>query len=421
MELNLRADELNTCVQCGLCLPHCPTFRVTGDESQSPRGRIALIRAVQCGAPPTPEVMHSFDTCVQCRGCEAACPSQVPFGHLMEDARATLVEAGASPSFARRAMLAPVSRPRLLRSGTAALGIAQRARLIPRRASASLGLPGRLPVRNPSLKRSGDDVVLFTGCVMDAWQRDIHRATKGVLETAHAGVRPTGDVAPCCGALHLHAGLRRRAVTLARGLVSGLDGEQPVLVNSAGCGATMKDYGRLLDDAAGARFASRVLDVHEWLAARIDLLPAVEKLDLRVAVQDPCHLRHVQRAHEATRVVLRHFVREVVELDDQGLCCGAGGAYSWFERDSARAIRSRKVAAIDRAGVGAVASANPGCAMHLDGGGVTAVHPMTLAWAAITGAEGDVQLQGPTLAGQRSVAKATRPWRRALDVARPIP
>ena len=376
MDLKLDPDDLNKCVQCGLCLPSCPTFRVSGLESQSPRGRIALMRHVQDNdAPLTAEVLSSFATCVQCRGCEPACPSGVPYGHLMERTRETLAQEGKITPWWQRLGLAALSHPRLLRAGSSMLAVAQRLRLVPK----GLGLPARLPIRRPKHRTSGDDVYLFTGCVMDAWQRDIHHATQTVLEAAGFGVTPTGDAAPCCGALHCHAGLADRARTLAGAMISGFDASRPILVDSAGCGAAMKDYGHLVGTPEAAQFSERVYDVQEWLAAHMDRLPTIANpLALRVGVQDPCHLRHVQGVHGATRVVLRRFVSEVVELDDEGLCCGAGGAYSVLEPGLARDIRARKEASIARAGVDVIASANPGCSLHLQAGGIEAVHPMEL-------------------------------------------
>jgi glycolate oxidase iron-sulfur subunit len=381
VDLKLDADDLNKCVQCGLCLPFCPTFRVSGDESQSPRGRIALMRQVQeRGAPVTPEVLDSFATCVQCRGCEPACPSSVPYGHLMEQARETLAAQGRITPWWQRLGLAVLARPRLLRSGSSALALAQRAGLVPRR----LGLPRRLPVRRPRLEASGGDVYLFTGCVMDAWQRDVHLAGQAVLEAAGFGVTPTGDRAPCCGALHTHAGLTDRARRLAWDVMAALDDATPILVDSAGCGAALKEYGHLLGTPEATRFAGRVHDIQEWLAAHADRLPAPSAtIRGRVAVQDPCHLRNVQRVHESTRTVLRPYVEELIELDDEGLCCGAGGAYSVLEPELAGHIRDRKLAAIGRAAPDVVASANPGCSLHLAAAGVEVAHPMELVARAI--------------------------------------
>ncbi|MFA9444935.1 (Fe-S)-binding protein [Egicoccus sp. AB-alg6-2] len=382
MDLGLDRELLDACVQCGLCLTACPTYQVTGDESASPRGRIALMRAVQDGgAPVTDEVVQSFGTCIQCRGCEPACPSNVRFGHLMEQTRETLTAAGRFTPWWLRMLLRVLAAPRLLRAGTRLIALVQRLVPLP----TQLGLPRRLPLRRTPLPASGSDVYLFTGCVMDAWQRDVHAATKRVLEAAGFGVAPTGDAAPCCGALHTHAGLGDEARALAQRVVDRLDDGRPVLVDSAGCGAAMKDYGHLLGSPQGTAFAARVHDVHEWLAANLDRLPDAVPLDRRVAIQDPCHLRHVQRVHDATRTVLRPYVRDLVELDDKGLCCGAGGSYSMVQPGLSRDVRDLKVAAIERVGPDLVASANPGCSLHLAAAGVPAVHPMQILDRALHG------------------------------------
>ena len=383
MTLNLDPDELASCVQCGLCLPHCPTFRVSGDESMSPRGRIALMRSVEDGAPITEEVKRSFETCVQCRGCETACPSGVKFGHLMEKTREALAKAHEiTPSWQRFA-LGALDHPGLLSAGSKALAVAQRVKIVPKR----LGVP-RIPLRSPAMESSAGsvagDVYLFTGCVMDVWQRDVHRDVQYVLERAGFGVIPTTN-GSCCGALHTHAGLGDRSRKMARHVIETLDGAIPILVDSAGCGAAMKEYGSLLGTDEAKAFGSRVFDVAEWLVANPGTLEAPGVLDLRVAVQDPCHLRHVQRVHLATRDLLRPFVRELVELDDEGLCCGAGGSYSALEPELAGQIRDRKVAAIERANPDVVASANPGCSMHLQAAGVKSVHPLSLLAQALRG------------------------------------
>ncbi len=376
MDLNLDADELNACVQCGLCMPHCPTFRVTGDETLSPRGRIRLMREVhQHDAPVTPEVTEAFATCVQCRGCEPACPSGVPYGHLIESTRETLTRTSRlMPRFTRPLFL-PLAHPRLLRAGSTLLGIAARLRLVPKR----FGVPRNLPLRRPPHHTSGVDVYLFTGCVMDAWQRDVHHAGQRVLEAAGFGVTPTGSVAPCCGALQAHAGFGDDARARAAATIAALSSDdRPILVDSAGCGAAMKEYGHLLGTADAEAFATRVYDIQEWLAEHVDKLPGVEPLPLCVAVQDPCHLRHVQRVHGATRTVLEPFVRRLIEIDDDGLCCGAGGAFSVMQPDLAGDIRDRKIRNIAHVDPDVVASANPGCSMHLAAGGVETEHPMVL-------------------------------------------
>jgi len=381
MDLHLDADELNSCVQCGLCMPHCPTYRVSGDETMSPRGRISLMRQVQDkGAPVTAEVLAAFETCVQCRGCEPSCPSGVPYGHLIERTRETLADQRITTPWWHRMALRPLAHPRLLRAGSLLLALLQRVRLVPRR----LGLPSRLPLRRPPHRASGTDVFLFTGCVMDAWQRDVHHAAQRVLEAAGVGVTPTGDSAPCCGALHAHAGLTPVTIRLAEQMMDAIDGSQPILVDSAGCGAAMKDYGRLLGTEKARVFSARVYDIHEWLADQLQSLPDVAPLPVVVAVQDPCHLRHVQRVHLATRTVLAPFVSELVELDDEGLCCGAGGAFSVLQPELATDIRDRKLEAIGRVTPDVVASANPGCALHLGAAGVQTRHPMELIDEAIS-------------------------------------
>jgi len=378
MTLDLIDAELASCVSCGLCLPHCPTYRVTGEEAASPRGRIAAMRMVQWdGAPPDAEFVSFMDACVQCRGCETACPSGVPFGRLMEDPRSALAaEHRFTPRWQRLAYRA-LGHHRLLLAGSKGLALAQRLRLVPRR----LGLP-RLPLRQPPLVATGTDVWLFTGCVMDAWQRDVHAATMAVLAASGAGVALPGKGGDCCGALHVHAGLTPAARALALRVMAPMPGGAPVLVDSAGCGAQLKDYGHLLGTDDGRAFSRRVRDIHEWLAEHADALPEPRRALEPVIVQDPCHLRHVQRTHLAVRAVLGRYA-PLVELDDEGLCCGAGGAYSTLHPEMAAAVRERKLAAIARAGGGVVASANPGCALHLAAAGVTVRHPMELVAEAI--------------------------------------
>lgn len=380
MDLGINEDELNACVQCGLCLSSCPTYRVTGDETYSPRGRIALMREVQLyDAPLTPQVLDSFDTCIQCRACEPACPSVVKYGHLIEATRETLTAQHVSSKWWQRIAYRVLLHPRLLRGGSFFLAVAQRLHLLPKR----LGIGIRIPLRQEKLRTSGRDVYLFTGCVMDAWQRDVHAATQRVLEAAGFGVTPTSGFVSCCGALHSHAGQTETTRSLATDMMKKLEPGVPVVVNSAGCGAAMKEYEHVVGTDAARDFSQRVYDIHEFLALHIDKLPRVTPLNVRVAIQDPCHLRHVQRVHGATRTVLGPFVKEVVELDDDGLCCGAGGAYSVVQPEMAIAVRDRKLQSISRVHSDVVASANPGCMMHLASAGVVVEHPIQLVDRAI--------------------------------------
>lgn len=396
--LSLDPDELVTCVSCGLCLPHCPTYRISGFEVASPRGRIAAMRAVQLdGAPLDDAFEEAMEACVQCRGCEAACPSSVPFGHLMEGAREALRrERSTSRPWRRRVaewlgfrLILP--RHRLVVAVTWALLVAQRLRLVPRR----FGLP-RLSARSLRTPLHGDtpadaEAWLFPGCVMDVWQRDVHRSALAVMHATGARVAVTGTDAACCGALHVHAGRTDEARRLAGRVIAAMPGDAPVVVDSAGCGAAMKDYGRLLGTPEAAQFSARVRDFSEWVVAAGT--PATAATGTVVVVQDPCHLRHVQRVSADVRTLLAG-AYELAETADDGLCCGAGGAYAVLQPTLAREIRDHKVAALQTACGDRpllVVSGNPGCAMHLSAAGVEVRHPAQLVEAALmaTGNTGD--------------------------------
>jgi glycolate oxidase iron-sulfur subunit len=375
--LGLDPDALNACVACGLCLPHCPTHRVTGREIASPRGRITAMRAVEWkGAPIDDAFRDAMEECVSCRGCEAACPSGVPFGALMEETRAALPPA---KSYLRRAgewigyrLVLP--RHWLLLALTAVLRVAQRLHLVPAR----FGLPRLIRPESLSLAETGTpDAWLFTGCVMDAWLRDTHRAAARVMTAAGATVAAPRAGGDCCGALHVHAGRVDEARRLARRVMASMPGDAPVVVDSAGCGAAMKEYGALLESDAARAFSARVHDFSEWLVERG--VPPVRTTGRTVVVQDPCHLRHVQHAHLPVWRALEH-AYTLVGTDDDGLCCGAGGAYAVLQPKLSSQIRDRKVAALRRAAPAPliVASANPGCMMHLRAAGLDVRHPAEL-------------------------------------------
>ena len=384
--LALNADELVACVSCGLCLPHCPTYRVTGLEIASPRGRIGAMRAVESGAAPIDSAfVAAMDECVQCRGCEAACPSGVRFGHLIEDTRAalgsTVLRRGRARRLAGRLLFGRlIATGWLLRAASWILLVAQRLRVVPRRFASQLP---DLSVRRLRLRHGVDvgtapEAWLFTGCIMDAWMRDVHLATTSVAREMRIEIaRPAPG--GCCGALALHAGYRAEAMRLASRTIASMPGDAPVVVNSAGCGAAMKEYGHLLATDSARQFAARVVDVCEWVVA--NGVPAVAPTGRVVVVQDPCHLRHVQRVHGAVRTALAGGY-ELCETADDGLCCGAGGAYAVQHPELAIEIRARKAAALVEAGAGSagvvVASANPGCMMHLGAAGFAVRHPIQL-------------------------------------------
>jgi glycolate oxidase iron-sulfur subunit len=363
-------------------LPHCPTFRVTNEEALSPRGRIATIRSIQYeGLHIDDQVSEILNTCVQCRGCEPACPSGVPYGRLIEAAKNEMAVQHRSAPWWQRFGLRLLRHHRLLLIGTPILAVAQRLHLIPKRAGLST-LPMQLgpPVVATSL---APDVWLFTGCVMDAWQRSTHRSVAALIKAAGFSYGIPTKAGSCCGALHSHAGLTHEAQSLAKSVMTSMPGASPIIVDSAGCGAALKDYGHLLGTPEAVAFSERVFDVHEWLEPHINSVitthvPDGDKID--VVIQDPCHLRHVQKAHLAVRSILAP-VAHLIELDDDGLCCGAGGAYSVVEPELAGQIRDRKVRNILAKSPTAktfVASANPGCLMYLQGSGLVVKHPVDI-------------------------------------------
>ncbi len=403
--LRLNPEELVTCVGCGLCLAHCPTYRVTGLEIASPRGRIAAMRAVEENAAPISEAfVAAMDACVQCRGCDAACPSGVTFGHLMEDTRAALVTSSAPAATAPRWLRAfdwfgyriVLGHHRVLVALSWLLLIAQRLRFVPKRfglptlqvsalrskLDAPVGMPVGMPVGVPVGMPGGSTghvAWFFTGCVMDAWQRPTHVAALKVLKAAGVHVALPMRGADCCGALHTHAGRREEARLLAHRVIASMPGGAVIIVDSAGCGAALKEYGRLLDTAEARDFAARVRDFSEYV---VEIgVPAVRATGRTVVVQDPCHLRHVQKAHLPVRTMLQG-AYSLLELDDDGLCCGAGGAYSMLQPALSGEIRERKAQALHAIGAAndgvVVCSANPGCAIQLAQAGFTVCHPAEL-------------------------------------------
>jgi glycolate oxidase iron-sulfur subunit len=323
------------------------------------------MRAIEWnGAPMDDAFRDAMEECVECRGCEAACPSGVPFGHLMEQTRAALPP---PRSWLRRSgewLGYSVVLPRhwLLLALTRVLWCMQKLHLVPRR----LGLPalGLRPLDVPT--GGAPDAWLFTGCVMDAWLRDTHRAAGRVMRAAGATIAQPGTGGACCGALHAHAGRDEEARRLAHRALASMPGDAPIVVDSAGCGAWLQEY------------SDRVVDFSTWIAAQAPL--AVRATGRPIVVQDPCHLRHVQKAHGAVREILRG-AYVLVDTADDGLCCGAGGAYSVLQPDLSDRILERKADAI-RAAAGhddpIVASANPGCMMQLRRAGFDARHPAEL-------------------------------------------
>jgi glycolate oxidase iron-sulfur subunit len=397
-------DGLRACVHCGICLPACPTYRVLGQEMDSPRGRVYLIRAAAEGRLGlTHGLAHHLDLCLGCRACETACPSGVPFGRLLEAARGQIERRGPRGRGRERLtdlLLALLSHPGRLGAALGAVRLAERLglrRLL--RASGALGafprlaamealLPERLPARPAPLAeripaRGGrrGTVGLLLGCVQRVLFPGVNRETARLLSRAGYDVLiPRGQ--GCCGALHLHAGRIDRARALASRLVAAFDGPLDfVVTDAAGCGAAMRESPHWLGAPAEA-FACRVRDVSELLAeADLPLAP----LPLTVAYHDPCHLAHGQRVRAQPRRLLARVpgVR-LVELPDSDLCCGSAGVYNLLEPAMAGRLLDLKVARIAETGARVVATGNPGCVAQIARGcrerglPVEVLHPVEL-------------------------------------------
>ncbi len=396
-------SALDPCVHCGFCLQACPTYLATGDEADSPRGRIVLMRALERGeiAPDDPALLQHLDACLGCRGCEPVCPSGVGYGRGLEAARELLAERrGLRPLarlvlgiFGSRALwrplfaLAKVFRDlglaeRLAGSGRFGFGMGMVAATSP----ANHGVAPRHALGPPTPKEtSGPTVALFRGCIMQGLFSHIHEATRRTLDANGYRVVEVPDQV-CCGALHEHAGDRRNAERLARRNVAAFAGSADlVALNSAGCGALLKDYGHLLGSTEGAAFGARVKDVTELLAQAGPRRGG--SLPLDVAYDAPCHLQHAQRVHEAPLAVLRAIPDLRLQLlPGSDHCCGSAGIYSMLEPALSRAVLDAKLQSFAEASPRptVVTTGNPGCLMQI-GAGLRAVglparvaHPVEL-------------------------------------------
>ena len=417
-------DPADDCVHCGFCLPACPTYRLWGEEMDSPRGRIDLHRALESGRLPlSPEAAVHFDRCLGCMACVTACPSGVRYDHVIEAARERLErERPRAPADRRfRALVfALFPHPGRLRAAGVLLWLARLSglqrlvrrmgvlRRLPRLAALDALAPPvrlgqllrRLPRRVPARGERRLRVVLVQGCVQRVFFPEVNAATARVLSAE--GVEVAIPAQGCCGALWHHAGRGDEARRLAADLLPRLEAVEAdlVVVNAAGCGSHLKDLGHLFtgDPALGPRaraLASRVRDVTELLAT---LAPRAARAPLRerVAWHMPCHLGHAQQLAADPRQVLRTIPGlELVELDDGGACCGSAGVYNLLEPGAAAQIGARKAEAIAAAGAPVLASANPGCTLHLGpilaarGLAVRAVHPIELLDRAIREASPD--------------------------------
>jgi glycolate oxidase iron-sulfur subunit len=402
-ETLLRYERALDCVHCGLCLPVCPTYRLPGKESASPRGRIYLMRAfAEKRLDESPESIAEIDGCLVCRACETVCPSGVQFGEMMELTRDLLEPTSARGRFARavkrgffRFVLASPRRVRLLatllrlyresglRFALRKLGVlhllgsdfVRRDDLLPRippRAE-RVAPPVVTPARGPRRARVG----FLVGCIAHEVLPGANRASIEVLaENGCDVVCPKSR--PCCGALPMHFGDLEAARRLARTTIDAFDDPAAgaldvVVVSSAGCGSAMKDYQRLLEhDPAYAekakRFSARLKDWNEFLAA-LPLQPPPRRLELRVAYSEPCHLVHAQRISAAPKALLQAIPGvQLVPFSGSDSCCGAAGLYSVTQPEQSVALLDAKMEQLAAARPDVIVTANPGCHLQLMSG-----------------------------------------------------
>ncbi len=386
----------SVCIHCGLCLNHCPTYRVLGLEQDSPRGRIYQVLQVDAGRLAIGDsfVTH-IDRCLDCRACETACPSGVEYGRIVERARAEIEQNYKRPLLTR--VLRRFFFRRLLRD----YGMLERASRLMRfyqrsgletlvRASGVLKLLGLAEVaalaprisEKPFFREFGTEfpavgkrrahVAFLAGCVASVAFAELNRATVRVLQQNGVEVFvPAAQV--CCGALHAHAGFREEARELARTNIEVfLNGFDAIVTNAAGCGATMKEYDDLLeadpDYVERARqFAGRVKDVTEFLAD-LGLQEPPRKLARRVTYQDPCHLAHGQRVRSAPRELMAAIGVELEEMPHSDHCCGSAGIYNVAQNQLAMQILDAKMEDVATISADVIATANPGCMLQLRAG-----------------------------------------------------
>ena len=383
-------EGLDACVHCGFCLQACPTFLATGDESDSPRGRIELMRALERGELEATDaaLTYHLDRCLGCRACEPVCPSGVRYGHGLEAARSRIVSAQGTPALARLALWALTTPAvsavvfwwaRLLRATgiprlLAGWGRFRFAMGMLAATKAVEGGRGRSKAGNSMVStalvrpRPPSTALLFRGCVQQGLFSHVHDATVRTLGVNGYQIREIPGQG-CCGALHAHAGLVDEARALARANIAAFgDGAEapPIVVNSAGCGALMKEYGHLVGGAASERFAARVRDVTELLAP--SPVPGAP-LDLHVAYDPPCHLLHAQRiAVPPLKLFAAIPLLELVEVPGAAECCGSAGLFTLVEPEMSRAVLAPKLARLREAAPQVVATGNPGCLMQLGAG-----------------------------------------------------
>lgn len=385
-------EIFNRCIRCGLCLPTCPTYLETLTETSGPRGRISLIKAVSEGRADllSAGFVGQMGECLDCRACEAACPSGVAYGQLVETARTQIqrVQASREPPQTRarqRFLLRLFSRLDRLRWAARLLRLAQRTGLIGLAPLLGLGRAAKLAPRiaNRFFLARGQRfenaqprgvAFLHVGCVMQVAFPNVHEATVRVLDRAALSVVVPADQG-CCGAIAIHAGEMDAGRELATRNIEAFErsGADAYVVNAAGCGSALKGYGELFaGDAAWSqrarRFSERVRDVTEVLDAS-ELDPRIGRIDATVTYQEPCHLVHAQRVSGAPRRLLQKIPGlTLLEMDESAVCCGGAGVYNLTQPEMADRLQRRKADNVERTGAQIVATANPGCALQVAAG-----------------------------------------------------
>jgi len=394
---SLRTDRLLECIHCGICLSACPTYDVLGHEADSPRGRIYLIRALSEGRAPLDETaVGHLDGCLGCLACETACPSAVPYGEFLTAARAEIERTYRRPApdaRARRVLLDLLTNPRKLAPlmagarlaagvfgrGGGPVGLVNRflfgpkAPQMPVPAEAALTVQP-LPEVTPAVGERRARVALLAGCVMQVLFQRVNRATLSVLAANGCEVVVPRDWG-CCGAFHLHNGFLDGAQARARALIQASErGEfDAVIINSAGCGSSIKEYGHLFhDDPAwaerAARFAGRAKDVTVFLS-ELGLRPPTREVRRRVAYHDACHLAHAQKIRAEPRDLLRAVPGlELVEFENADWCCGSAGIYNMLQPEMAAELQAKKVGHILAARPEVLVTGNPGCHSWIEAG-----------------------------------------------------
>ena len=390
--------DLDRCVHCGLCLNACPTYRELGLEMDSPRGRVYQMVQVANGAPITASYEKHIGLCLACRGCESACPSGVPYGRMVEDARCQ-IDAQAKRGrwatwlrnlFFRRLLVSPRA---LTVAGTLLYlyeksGLKSLMRVLGFfRLAGTLGEIAQLaPSADPPFFFSQvgktfpavgvqrHRVAFLAGCIANITFARLNEATVRVLQKNGCEVVIPGGQG-CCGALHLHAGLREDAQRLARRNIDALQdgGYDVIITNAAGCGSTLKEYGELLADdpqysAKAREFAGQMRDVTEFLAG-IELNRELTPVNAVVTYQDSCHLAHGQRVRGAPRKLLAAIPGlEFREMRGADLCCGSAGIYNVVENQMSMQILESKMVQVNATDAKIIATANPGCLLQLEAG-----------------------------------------------------